>query len=155
MIKFSNKTKVVKHFNDKVTFVTIGGHFQMPEYILFSDKILEWINKHPLTNFWYGGSGYLEVIGRATKCDTDTFDPVFGERLAEARAKKYLFWILYRVCEMFLEELSKNIGLNMDNIRDTARDDSAESKTLLSDIRKYYNLYMKEAQHVEQLLKHN
>ncbi len=108
MLKVSFNNKEVKRFSsNKVTLVTLSGKINLSEDMYcFPDHILVWLRKYikniGITEEGYNRSGFLiKVTGKAVCSEGDVVDPIFGERLAEARAKK----ILYR----FMVNLSKQL----------------------------------------------
>lgn len=149
-LSFKNQRKDVRHYNDKVTLVTINGNLEISSDFFLTTEVLDWLEKHPLVESDYHGWGpHLSITARATKSDSDKFDPVFGERLAEARAKKYLYWAMYRICEIQMKEMCKIIGIESDSLVDISTNDP---NNLFHDSEKYYGMYVKESEHIKELL---
>lgn len=107
MIKLSFKgedSKKVEHFNKKVTVVTLKPVIVGLNFfdISLDSKALDFIHSHPNIEMTGTKMGLaLKVQGKATCNEEDEFDPVWGERIAEARAKirlyKFMTTLLYKL----------------------------------------------------------
>ena len=154
MIKLSFKgedSKKVEHFNNKVTVVTlkpviIGLNFFD---ISLDSKILDFIHSHPNIEITGTKMGLaLKAQGKATCNEEDEFDPIWGERIAEARAKirlyKFMTILLYK-----LMEYHSNMAYGKDST--TLR--IVQGKTgFFAYARKFEELVRSERKHLNKLL---
>lgn len=109
MIKLSFKgedSKKVEHFNNKVTTVTVKAVIiGLNTYdVNYSNEIWNWTVFHPvITTGFKSGMMTIQAEGKAKCSEEDEFDPVKGERIAEARAKlrlyRFMSTLLYKLTE--------------------------------------------------------
>lgn len=86
--------KKVKVFNEKTTVVTLTGTLILENKAIWQLPILDYLHEshNPEADFNIANDSIvLTVIGKAVKAEEDTFDPIVGERIAEARAKIRLY----------------------------------------------------------------
>lgn len=109
MIKLSFKgedSKKVEHFNNKVTIVTVKatiiGFYSYD--VNYPKEVWDWAIFHPVITVGFK-SGMITILaeGKATCSEEDEFDPVWGEKIAESRAKlrlyRFMSTLLYKLTE--------------------------------------------------------
>lgn len=101
--------KKVQVFNNRTTKVTLVGRMRLPEavwLIAIPKHIQKWLNNHQgvdVETTIYNSGFILIAEGLSTCSAEDVFSPVYGERIAEARAKLKL----YKFALKFASELYK------------------------------------------------
>lgn len=157
MLKVSFKDKEgcparkVEVFNDKATVVTLTGVVKAPEWWWKIPKeIHKWMVNHPSVEVYDNllGNVTVKVIGKSICSDEDEFNPVLGERIAEARAKKKLYG--------FMLTLTKKIICYYHNLlygkfAVKVEGESADS-CIYKEMEKYSVLYSAELEHLRNLL---
>ena len=138
MIKCSFTKKEVTVYNLKVTLVVLKGTLKVPKK--FRIDILT-SNIVPRRGNCFGDT--IRVEGRSACADNDTFDPIIGERIAEARAKIKLYRILKNICNNLLKYYNKELGFEVPTCADN---------TVFGDYLKYTKLLRKEEEHLEKLI---
>lgn len=143
--------KKVEVFNDKATVVTLTGVVKAPEWWWKIPKeIHKWMVNHPSVEVCDNllGNVTVKVIGKSICSDEDEFNPVLGERIAEARAKKKLYG--------FMLTLTKKIICYYHNLlygkfAVKVEGESADS-CIYKEMEKYSVLYSAELEHLRNLL---
>lgn len=146
--------KKVQVFNNKTTKVTLVGKIKFPDwwmYIPLDSDIMRWVNNHPSVEFHYGlvvTDSTIIVDGISTCSDKDEFNPVLGERIAEARAKKKLYG--------FMLTLTKKLICYYHNLLYGKFAVKVEGETadscIYKEMEKYSVLYGAELEHLRNLL---
>ena len=152
--------KKVQVFNNKTTKVTLVGKIKFPDwwmYIPLDSDIMRWVNNHPSVEFHYGlvvTDSTIIVDGISTCSDEDEFNPVFGERIAEARAKKRLYSFMVTLINKTIKHYRKILYGNCQiNVFETVTYDSKPViPNLFTDLMKYEELYSSECDHLNNLL---
>lgn len=157
MLKVSFKDKEgcparkVEVFNDKATIVTLTGVVKAPEWWWKIPKeIHKWMTNHPSIEVYDNllGNVIVKVIGKSICSDEDEFNPVLGERIAEARAKKKLYG--------FMLTLTKKLICYYHNLLYGKFAVKVEGETadscIYKEMEKYSILYGAELEHLRNLL---
>lgn len=157
MLKVSFKDKEgcpakrVEVFNDKATVVTLTGVVKAPEWWWKIPKeIHKWMVNHPSVEVYDNllGNVIVKVIGKSICSDEDEFNPVLGERIAEARAKKKLYG--------FMLTLTKKLICYYHNLLYGKFAVKVEGETadscIYKEMEKYSVLYGAELEHLRNLL---
>lgn len=157
MLKVSFKDKAgcparkVEVFNDKATIVTLTGVVKAPEWWWKIPKeIHKWMTNHPSVEVYDNllGNVIVKVIGKSICSDEDEFNPVLGERIAEARAKKKLYG--------FMLTLTKKLICYYHNLLYGKFAVKVEGETadscIYKEMEKYSVLYGAELEHLRNLL---
>ena len=147
-----NPTKVAVVTGKKVA-IMINGTVELPEFFKhIPDSIVNWMTEEQkcisgeediATNTFH-----VKATGVAKCHEEEKFDYVFGERLAEARAK-------YKIYKFFYDLTTKLYDYyNMILFGDESVAESGGSGSCLAkDIKKYEGLCIREAHHISELLK--
>lgn len=143
--------KKVEVFNDKATVVTLTGVVKAPEWWWKIPKeIHKWMTNHPSVEVYDNllGNVTVKVIGKSICSDEDEFNPVLGERIAEARAKKKLYG--------FMLTLTKKLICYYHNLLYGKFAVKVEGETadscIYKEMEKYSVLYGAELEHLHNLL---
>ena len=157
MLKVSFKDKEgcparkVEVFNDKATVVTLTGVVKAPEWWWKIPKeVHKWMTNHPSVEVYDNllGNVIVKVIGKSICSDEDEFNPVLGERIAEARAKKKLYG--------FMLTLTKKLICYYHNLLYGKFAVKVEGETadscIYKEMEKYSVLYGAELEHLRNLL---
>lgn len=152
-VSFKEDSKKVQVFNNKVTKVTLEGLWVLfPKcFDAIPHEIDTWIWSHPSVEaHWYKGDISLTVSGKTVCSDEDTFDPIIGERIAEARAKIKLYRFMFTLCDMLIKYYLRLIYGNA-KIQIFISKDSTIS--CISDAwNKYRELVTKESRNLDEML---
>ena len=101
--KEGHLAKTVETFKDKETIVTLRGEIHLPKFWRAIPRdICDWIDLHQSVYNYESivtDSMIITVKGTSKCNDGETFDPVLGERIAEARAKIKLYRFMYTLCK--------------------------------------------------------
>lgn len=154
MLKVSFKDKEVKQFNGgKVTIVTLKGEINIDPIDSFPNSVRIWMlryinNNEGFSTNKYGFDLVINVTGKAICSEEDTIDKVFGERLAEARAKKMLYRFMANLSKQLLRYYFKIIYgfTGITNYKGNSFD------CLESAIDKYEGLWKRENEHAKTLI---
>ena len=148
--KPNDPSKIVVRIGNK-TGVMLKGTVILPKFFRYiPDEIVELIKKNNLVSGKIDFDALvfnLKSNGKAVCHEEDKFDYVFGERLAEARAKLKIYRFFYGLCDK-LEEYYSNILYGPCGVVD-----SGSGSCIARDLLKYEGLCIKEARHIGQLLK--
>lgn len=143
--------KKVEVFNDKATVITLTGVIKAPEWWWKIPKeIHKWMANHPSVEVYDNllGNVIVKVIGKSICSDEDEFNPVFGERIAEARAKKKLYG--------FMLTLTKKLICYYHNLLygkfAVKVEGEAADSCIYKEMEKYSILYGAELEHLRNLL---
>lgn len=143
--------KKVEVFNDKATVITLTGVVKAPEWWWKIPKeIHKWMTNHPSVEVYDNllGNVIVKVIGKSICSDEDEFNPVLGERIAEARAKKKLYG--------FMLTLTKKLICYYHNLLYGKFTVKVEGETadscIYKEMEKYSVLYGAELEHLRNLL---
>lgn len=151
-------SKEVKRFNDRVTVVFLKGTMKIPKDVKFSlpKELSYWLSAHsnPKVKWNFILNDFMEitVAGRANRVESDVDDPVFGERLAECRAKIKLYHFLYIFALKYINHYEK-ILYGKDVKVSGAK--FKGNNYMCSVYNKYATLYVRETNHLNKLLKEN
>ena len=136
----------------KRTAVMLYGTVKFPEFWKHApNEIIEWMTDQGhlicgeediVTN-----SFRLRALGIARCHEDEKFDYVFGERLAEARAKYKIYKFFYNLTCRLYDYYGKIL------FGEAEVADSGKGSCLAQDIKKYEALYIREAHHISELLK--
>ena len=146
-----NQSKIVVVSGKKVA-VRICGTVSLPKFWKYiPDEITEWITDG---QNWVGGEEdiaknvfHIHANGFARCHEGDKFDYIFGERLAEARAKYKIYKFFYDLtCKLY--DYYNRILFGDEEVVDMGK-----GSCLAQDIKKYEALCIREAHHIGELLK--
>ena len=149
-VSFKDNSKIVVKEGRKIT-VIIRGIMKLPPFFhdVLPKSIFEWVEHNKLVvgqEDIARSNMHLQVHAIARCADGDMFDPILGERIAEARTKiklyKFLYTLILKLCDYY------NTLLFGDGVVDSGTGDC-----LMKDLRKYEGLLIKEAHHLGELLK--
>lgn len=154
MLKVSFKDKEVKQFNGgKVTIVTLKGEINIDPLDCLPNSVRIWMlryinNNEGFSTNKYGFDLVINVTGKAVCSEEDTVDKVFGERLAEARAKKKLYRFMANLSKQLFRYYFKILYgfAGIDNYKENNLD------CLESTIDKYEGLWERENGHAKTLI---
>lgn len=154
MLKVSFKNKEVKQFNGgKVTIVTLKGDINLDPIDFIPEPVRIWMLKYINSNKEFSTEKYgflpsITITGKAICSEEDTIDKVFGERLAEARAKKMLYRFMVNLSKQLLRYYFKIIYgfTGITNYKGNSFD------CLESAIDKYEGLWERENEHAKTLI---
>ena len=147
--KASSKVTMVK---GKKTVVFLNGTVRLPEFWKhIPDEITDWLvdGTHPISGAEDIATNtfHLKVIGVARCHKDEKFDYVFGERLAEARAKYKIYKFFYGLtCRLY--DYYNRILFGDEEVVDMGN-----GSCLAQDVKKYEALCIREAHHISELLK--
>lgn len=149
--------KKVQRFNDdRVTVVTLKGVAQLPVFLqyFFPHKVFDWTGTLKNVDVEFTMRRMLiTVTGKSICSKEDKVDKVLGERIAEARAKLYLYkfmaHFLNKIWTYFIEQLC---GTAL--IKCTANKKDVNKEHLSEAANKYWRLYKDEQKHLNILLGH-
>lgn len=148
--KPNDPSKIVVRMGNK-TGVMLKGTVMLPKFFKnIPDEIEDWIAN---TNLVSGelrfeeGVFNLKVNGHAVCHEEDKFDYVFGERLAEARAKLKIYKFFYTLDKKLLEYYHRLLYGGSNSVH------GKDNSCLAADYIKYQSLCLKEAYHIGKLLK--
>lgn len=149
--------KRIEIFNDKVTIVTLTGTIKVPDWWWKIPKdIYKWMIEHPSVEVFDNVLNNITVIvvGKSVCAEEDSFSSVTGERIAEARAKIKLYRFMYKLTRLLMSHYRKIIYGNFElKLYDTTFYGEPPIPCLYADIDKYWDLYKKEKDHLDNLLK--
>lgn len=149
--------KKVQRFNyDRVTVVTLKGVAELPVFLqcFIPHKVFDWTDtlKNVDVEFTMKRM-FITVTGKSICSKEDKIDKILGERIAEARAKLYLYkfmaHFLDKVWSYFIEQLCGTAS-----IRCTAYKKDVNEEHLSEALNKYWRLYKDEDKHLNILLGH-
>lgn len=136
----------------KRTVVLLSGTVKFPKFWKHvPNEIIEWMtdqghlisgDEDIATNTFH-----LKAMGKARCHEEEEFDYKFGERLAEARAKLKIYKFFYSLCKRLLEYYHKILYGGGSEVNGNCKN------CLAADFMKYKALYLRESQHIEELLK--
>ena len=146
-----NQSKFAVVSGKKVA-VRISGTVSLPEiWKYIPEGIIRWMTEEQ--NFISGDEDiannvfHIHADGFARCHEEDKFDYIFGERLAEARAKYKIYKFFYKftckLCDYYDNLLFGSGGVANDG----------EGSCLAQDVKKYEALCIREAHHISELLK--
>ena len=156
-VSFKDDFKKVQTFNSKATVVNLTGTVKFPNELfrLIPLDLDEWIFHHPTVEVvdsvvrgWT-----LKASGTAKCADGDTFNPIVGERIAEAKAKiklyKFMHTLLYKLYVYYFR-FTFGDRYALCNIDKTA--DYKKPGGIFEEMGKYQALLIKESHHLGKLL---
>jgi hypothetical protein len=132
--------------------IVVSGTVVFPEFWKnVPDEIIDWMRGQ---NHLISGDEdiatntfHLKAVGFARCHEDDKFDYVFGERLAEARAKYKIYKFFYGLtCKLY--DYYRRILFGDEEVVDMGK-----GSCLAQDIKKYEALCIREAHHIGELLK--
>lgn len=149
--KPNDPSKIVIRMGNK-TGVMLKGTVALPEFFKYlPEEIVTWMtDKQKLisgeediaTNTFR-----IKVSAHALCHENDKFNYVFGERLAEARAKLKIYKFFYEFTSR-LYDYYNNILFGSGGVID-----SGEGNCIAQDVEKYWALCTRESHHIGELLK--
>lgn len=149
--------KKVQRFNgDRVTVVTLKGVTQLPVFLQYyiPCKVFEWTSTLKNVDVEFDMSKmYITVTGKSICSKEDKVDKILGDRIAEARAKLYLYkfmmHFLDKVWSYFMEQLCGTA-----TVKCIACEEDVNKEHLSEAVDKYWRLYKDEQKHLNILLGH-
>lgn len=144
--------KRIEIFNDKATIVTLTGTIKVPDWWWKIPKdIYKWMMEHPSVEVFDNVLNNITVIvvGKSVCSDEDSFSPVFGERIAEARAKIKLYRFMYNLINKII---AYNKKVLYGNFEVAVRYNEHPLQCLYMDAIKYNKLLTAEKEHLNNLL---
>lgn len=142
-------SKVVEKVG-KVTIVMYKGTVKLPKiWWYLPQEILKWIKyRDSLEIYENVANNTLIVYAKGkTKCaDSDTYNSILGERIAEAKAKMVIYKFFANLCQRiyrYYEEIltgDKSLSVPLVN------------EGVAGDLLKYRKLYMIEKEHIKTLV---
>ena len=153
-VSFKDNFKKVQTFNNKVTIVTLIGLMDYPAKLwdVVPTEVTDWMWHHPTVDVSWakGGESFrLEFSGKAICSDSDDFNPVLGERIAESRAKirlyKFMATLIDKLCAYYFS-LIYGGGEVTEIFLDSKK------HGIYQDYKRYTTLLKNEEQHLTKLL---
>lgn len=148
--KYYSKT-VIKR--DRETIVHLVGYFERPKslsiaYCIDDCRIKFCNTEHCRIEYLIGEDKYKITSNGYAMChENDKYDSTLGERIAESRAKYYIYRFMYRVCQRAVNRLGQDlINGDLSKIKDYPKG------CILDDYNKYMALCIRESHHVSELL---
>lgn len=149
--------KKVQRFNDdRVTVVTLKGVAELPVFLQYfiPYKVLDWTDTLKNVDVTFTMTRmFITVTGKSICSKEDKVDKILGDRIAEARAKVYLykFMVLFlnKIWRYFIEQL-----YGTTSIKCTADKKDVNKEHLNEAVYKYWRLYKDEQKHLNMLLGH-
>lgn len=149
---YKNSPAKVTVVTGKKVAVMISGTVSLPEFFKYiPEEIVRWMTDEQklisgeediATNTFH-----VKASGIARCHEEEKFDYVFGERLAEARAKykiyKFFYYLTCKIYEYYERIMFGELGVVAEG----------QGSCLMQDITKYEGLYIREAHHIGELLK--
>ena len=158
-VSFNKESKRVQTFNDKVTIVTLTGRMKLPDWFhLIPTTIDDWLWEYPGVVYDVDLAAWEAIIkttGKATCSDGDKWDPIIGERIAEARAKLKLYRFVYNLAKRLVYYyfgIIYGVTQKKEYIHTAVRPKLYGG--LVEDCKKYTALQIKESHHLGQLIEH-
>lgn len=156
-VSFISKDEPVKEVqtyqDGKLTIVTLRGFVDCPEIVnALPTSILKWIsiNRHVKFNLT---DGYIKTVGKAVRAVDDSDDPVFAVRLAEARAKYYLYKFMLNLTTRLIQYYGTILGTSTKIEEEKYSDNAFFSNTLIGVSVKYWSFVQDEVNHIKDLIK--
>lgn len=150
-VSFADDFKKVERFNNKVTKVTLKGKINdvFDEGLCIPSNIINWMEN----NSSEIKLDYIKVSGVSVKNDKDTYDPILGERLAEARAKLKIYkYMKTFCCKMLQYYAAKVFGITDAKSFTVDKVIMDCNNSLIEAYKKYCHLIEVENTHIKQLL---
>ena len=158
-VSFKDKEKCpakkVEVFNDKATVVTLTGNIKAPEWWWkIPRNIYKWMANHPSVEVYDNllGNVTVKAVGKSVCSDEDSFAPVFGERIAEARAKIKLYRFMYTLTNKIIAYNKKVLYGNFEVATRITKYNEHPLQCLYMDAIKYNKLLTAEKEHLNNLL---
>ena len=151
MFKVSFNDSSRKVFKEgRETTVILRGTVKLPEFWhSLPQSIMDWIaNRKNLEVYENLVNNYLIIYSSGiSRCHKDDkYDSILGERVAEGRAKLYIYRFFCTLC-MKIERYYNKILFGTPIV------DSGDGDCLMADIKKYTDFCIREAHHLGELLK--
>lgn len=149
-VSFKKDCKKVETFNNKVTIVTLKGTVKHPKWWYdLPISVTAYLDLHSNVGYYVGlNNDTIEVSGKSVCSTDDQFDPVFGERIAEARAKLRLYKTLY----VFLKKVYRHYYSLLYGNSSTMMSYHENISGISGDVHRYEKLYAREKEHLSNLL---
>lgn len=134
------------------TSVILKGVVELPGFFdKIPSSIVDWICLQKKVEIYESMVDQNHVLlvystGMAKCHEDDHYDPLLGERLAEARAKYKIYKFFYNLCSK-LEEYYNNLLYGPCGVVD-----SGSGSCIARDLKKYEGLCIREAHHIGELL---
>lgn len=152
--KFPIKTVQRNEFK-RETVVTLKGEVLLPEFLQYHipPKVWDWVESCKNVEATFSVTKmHLTIRGKAKRSEEDTNNPVFGERVAEARAKINLYNFMWSLC-CYLEDYYEKVLYGNCIVAEDAKD-SDDPESLDYARCKYQRLHDSENEHLNKLLAH-
>ena len=155
-VSFKDDFKKVQTFNNKATVVNLTDTVNIPNelYAIIPYKLNEWAFHHPsvevvdsLVRGWT-----LKTTGTSVCAEGDSFNPVTGERIAEARAKLKIYKFMCALCSELLYHYYTILYGNAEISKISESHSQPPKDCIYMTYKKYMNLVTKEVQHLDKLL---
>lgn len=148
----SEVKEVVRYHDGKVTIVSYRGIVLLPRFLYrdFPLTIWQWVDRcrNVMADVTID-SMYLIASGKAKRAEGDVDNPVFAERIAEARAKIHLYKFMRDFCQKLIDHyISEVFGKVSTSIL------NPDDNTLYGALSKYRLLLERENAHLKELLAH-
>lgn len=160
-VSFKKDCMKVQTFNDRATVVTMVGQMTVPVSLwqIFPEDIAHWMWNHQEIDATWGACNKdkevirLEFSGKSVCAEEDIFNAVTGQRIAESRAKIKLYKFMHNLCESLMKYYYAIMYGNaeFDVIRESHME--APKDCLYLTCKKYRELWIKESNHLVELLK--
>lgn len=148
----ASPSKIVEK-KGKTTTVTLKGVVKLPAFwSLIPPCIIEWVSRQKHLEIYENVSNNTLIIfsSYTAKCaEGDKYQPLLGERLAEAHAKYNIYKFFYNLTSKLYDYYNK-IMFGEIGILDMGR-----GSCLAQDIKKYEGLCIRESHHIGELLANN
>lgn len=135
------------------TTVILRGTVRMPDFWHHMPmEIVDWIGNRTRIE------GYEDIVsntiiiystGKAKCMEGDTYNSLLGERIAESRAKYYIYKFIYDLCSKLCNHYDRILYGN------GGVANSGEGNCIAQDFKKYEGLCIREAHHLGELLNSN
>lgn len=134
------------------TTVILRGTIKMPDFWHHMPmEIVDWIGNRTRIE------GYEDIVnntiiiystGKAKCMEGDTYNSLLGERIAESRAKYYIYKFIYDLCQRLYSYYAGIAIGNATSVINTA----GSNDCIAQDINKYKGLCIRESHHLGELL---
>lgn len=145
----NNPSKVV-YKAGRGTVVTLKGTMKLPQFWhQIPPIIMGWISNQTKVELYEDVANDTLIIhseGIAKCREDDRYDSLYGERLAEARAKYCIYKFFYDLTSKLYDYYNKIM------FGDAGIVDSGHNSCLAQDLKKYEGLCIRESHHIGELL---
>lgn len=104
-IKLTFTVEKEYQYHGRCTLCTLTGILPIDMYELYPN-IFQWANEHPEVKVKPISADQMQLIatGKSLQAETDSYDKVLGERIAESRAKRKLYKFCHTLCNMYINK---------------------------------------------------